>query len=121
LFFHYILGCIINVTFKICHIEDKFHSEFDCLEKVRQELNVGFRLHEPSILSRVFFCNYFGTKEVKSFIYDYDLRYLDAKKKKHKKEDEDETPNFPGREQIKFGDVVQAPPKLTAPKVSLSL
>lgn len=47
--------------------------------------------------------------------------YLDAKKKKHKKEDENEIPNFPGREQIKFGDVVQAPPKLTAPKVPKSL
>jgi hypothetical protein len=91
------------------------------LEKVTRELNVGFRLHKTRILSHVFFCNYFVTKDVKSFIYDYGLRYLDAKKKKHKKEDEDEIPNFPGHEQIKFGDVVQAPPKLMPPKVSLSL
>ncbi|KAF3332330.1 coiled-coil domain-containing protein 137 [Carex littledalei] len=46
--------------------------------------------------------------------------YLDAKKKKHKKEDEEEILNFPGREQIKFGDVVQAPPKLTVPKMPKS-
>lgn len=52
---------------------------------------------------------------------DYGLRYLDAKKKKHKKADEEEILNFPGREQIKFGDVVQAPPKLTVPKVYFSL
>jgi hypothetical protein len=27
----------------------------------------------------------------------------------------EESQDFPGREQIQFGDVVQAPPKLTAP------
>ncbi|KAJ1692734.1 hypothetical protein LUZ63_009432 [Rhynchospora breviuscula] len=43
--------------------------------------------------------------------------YLDAKKKKRRKDTEDEIPNFPGREQIKFGDIVQAPPKLTVPKM----
>lgn len=64
----------------------------------------------------------FCCQRIKSFICDYGLRYLDAKKKKHKKEeDEEDILNFPGREQIKFGDVVQAPPKLTVPKVSLSL
>ncbi|WJX77004.1 hypothetical protein P8452_60351 [Trifolium repens] len=45
-------------------------------------------------------------KEVK------DLRY-EAKKKKHKKVEEDEILDFPGQEKIKFGDIVQAPPKLS--------
>ncbi|XP_011034731.1 PREDICTED: protein PXR1 [Populus euphratica] len=40
-------------------------------------------------------------------------KYLEAKKKKNKKSEERQ--DFPGREQIQFGDVVQAPPKLTAP------
>ncbi|GAU27926.1 hypothetical protein TSUD_160210 [Trifolium subterraneum] len=37
----------------------------------------------------------------------------EAKKKKHKKVDEDELLDFPGQEKIKFGDIVQAPPKLS--------
>jgi len=40
-------------------------------------------------------------------------RYLEAKKKKNKKSEEWQ--DFPGCEQIQFGDVVQAPPKFTAP------
>lgn len=40
-------------------------------------------------------------------------KYLEAKKKKNKKSEERQ--DFPGCEQIQFGDVVQAPPKLTAP------
>lgn len=40
-------------------------------------------------------------------------KYLEAKKKKNKKPEERQ--DFPGCEQIQFGDVVQAPPKLTAP------
>ncbi|KAG2404743.1 uncharacterized protein HKW66_Vig0243900 [Vigna angularis] len=47
-------------------------------------------------------------KEVK------DLRYLEAKKKKHKKSHEEEM-DFPGQEKIEFGDIVQAPPKLSVP------
>lgn len=35
-------------------------------------------------------------------------------KKKHKKANTDENMDFPGREEIKFGDVVEAPPKLVA-------
>ncbi|KAI3504353.1 hypothetical protein L1887_32954 [Cichorium endivia] len=38
-------------------------------------------------------------------------KLLEERKKKHKKPKEDEI-NFPGREEIKFGDVVKAPPKL---------
>ncbi|CAJ2671144.1 glutamic acid-rich protein-like [Trifolium pratense] len=37
----------------------------------------------------------------------------EAKKKKHKKVEEDEILDFPGQEKIKFGDIVQAPPKLS--------
>ncbi|KAK7340141.1 hypothetical protein VNO77_20835 [Canavalia gladiata] len=39
-------------------------------------------------------------------------KYLEAKKKKHKKTREEEKLDFPGHEKIKFGDIVQAPPKL---------
>ncbi|KAJ3672483.1 hypothetical protein LUZ60_007204 [Juncus effusus] len=48
--------------------------------------------------------------------------FLDAKKKKHKKENnkEDEVRNFLGREEIKFGEIVQAPPKLSFPKAAKS-
>ncbi|KAL2330433.1 hypothetical protein Fmac_018014 [Flemingia macrophylla] len=46
-------------------------------------------------------------------------KYLESKKK-HKKPREEEL-DFPGHEKIKFGDIVQAPPKLTVPsKASLS-
>lgn len=37
-------------------------------------------------------------------------------KKKHKKANTDECIDFPGREKIKFGEVVEAPPKLAVPK-----
>ncbi|CAA0806066.1 Unknown protein [Striga hermonthica] len=39
---------------------------------------------------------------------------LEARKKKHKQSKSDEDIEFPGREDIKFGDIVQAPPKLLA-------
>ena len=43
-------------------------------------------------------------------------RYLEAKKK-HKKNNVEEQ-DFPGREKIKFGDIVEAPPNLNViPKV----
>ncbi|XP_073012657.1 uncharacterized protein [Typha latifolia] len=42
--------------------------------------------------------------------------YLEAKKKKKKNDKTDNVRNFPGCEQIKFGEVVEAPPKLTFPK-----
>lgn len=45
-------------------------------------------------------------------------RYFESKKKKNKKEKTDDIRNFPGREEIKFGDIVEAPPKLNFPKVS---
>lgn len=46
-------------------------------------------------------------------------RYFEAKKKKRKNAKEEERLDFPGRENIKFGDVVEAPPKLvTVPKVT---
>ncbi|GER26404.1 hypothetical protein STAS_02053 [Striga asiatica] len=41
-------------------------------------------------------------------------QHLEAKKKKHKQSKSDEDIEFPGREEIKFGDIVQAPPKLLA-------
>lgn len=37
---------------------------------------------------------------------------LKERKKKHKKGGKEDDLNFPGREEIKFGEVVQAPPKL---------
>ncbi|KAL6565913.1 hypothetical protein OROHE_004968 [Orobanche hederae] len=41
-----------------------------------------------------------------------------ARKKKHKRSESDEDLDFPGREEIRFGDVVLAPPKLNvAPKL----
>ncbi|KAG9445146.1 hypothetical protein H6P81_016486 [Aristolochia fimbriata] len=45
-------------------------------------------------------------------------KYLEEKKKKHKKAKTDEGVDFPQHEKIKFGEVVEAPPKLTFPKVS---
>ncbi|KAL0339377.1 UNVERIFIED_CONTAM: hypothetical protein Sangu_1459800 [Sesamum angustifolium] len=39
---------------------------------------------------------------------------LEERKKKHKKPRTEEDDDFPGREQIKFGDVIEAPPKLIA-------
>ncbi|KAK7257132.1 hypothetical protein RIF29_30875 [Crotalaria pallida] len=41
-------------------------------------------------------------------------KYLESKKKKHKKtqDQDEEILDFPGHEKVKFGDVVQAPPKL---------
>lgn len=48
------------------------------------------------------------------------FRLLEERKKKKKKTNEGEI-NFPGREEIKFGDVVKAPPKLVnVPKVRFS-
>uniref|UniRef100_A0A199U952 Uncharacterized protein n=1 Tax=Manihot esculenta TaxID=3983 RepID=A0A199U952_MANES len=45
-------------------------------------------------------------------------KYLEAKKKKRQKSKTEEDLDFPRHEQIKFGDVVQAPPKLVVvPKV----
>ncbi|KAK4716698.1 hypothetical protein R3W88_015036 [Solanum pinnatisectum] len=37
-------------------------------------------------------------------------------KKKHKESNTDEHMDFPGHEEIKFGEVVEAPPKLAVPK-----
>ncbi|KAI3850620.1 hypothetical protein MKW92_016945 [Papaver armeniacum] len=47
-------------------------------------------------------------------------KYLEAKKNKHKKgKTEDDMLGFQGHEKIRFGDVVEAPPKLTTvPKAS---
>ncbi|KAL6560355.1 hypothetical protein OROGR_003914 [Orobanche gracilis] len=45
-------------------------------------------------------------------------QHLLAKKKKHKQSESDEDMKFPGHEEIRFGDVVLAPPKLNvAPKL----
>ncbi|KAL5859858.1 hypothetical protein ACOSQ4_001154 [Xanthoceras sorbifolium] len=41
-------------------------------------------------------------------------KYLEAKKNKHKKAKTEENLDFPGRENVKFGDVVEAPPKLVS-------
>ncbi|OAY82132.1 hypothetical protein ACMD2_15871 [Ananas comosus] len=43
--------------------------------------------------------------------------YLEAKRKKSKKQKTDDILEFPGREEIKFGEIVDAPPKLSFPKV----
>ncbi|XVE77006.1 hypothetical protein DITRI_Ditri13aG0027200 [Diplodiscus trichospermus] len=49
-------------------------------------------------------------------------KYFEAKKKKHKNARTEENLDFPGRENITFGDVVEAPPKLvTVPKGSKTL
>ncbi|XWS32287.1 hypothetical protein CRYUN_Cryun23aG0146900 [Craigia yunnanensis] len=49
-------------------------------------------------------------------------KYFEAKKKRHKNARTEENLDFPGRENIKFGDVVEAPPKLvTLPKGSKTL
>lgn len=53
-----------------------------------------------------------------NMVFVFKTRYLEAKKKKHKKAETDEQLDFPGREHIKFGDVVEAPPKFTVPKVA---
>lgn len=45
-------------------------------------------------------------------------KFLEAKKKKHKKTYEEEKLEFPGHEKIQFGDIVQAPPKLAVPPVA---
>ncbi len=45
-------------------------------------------------------------------------RYLDEKKKKRKGDKMETLPEFPGREKVKFGEVVEAPPKFSFPKVS---
>ncbi|KAK1325088.1 hypothetical protein QJS10_CPA01g02609 [Acorus calamus] len=47
---------------------------------------------------------------------DRKKRYLDARKKKNKKAKTDDIPEFPQHEKIKFGEVVEAPPKLVVPK-----
>lgn len=47
----------------------------------------------------------------------YVCRLSEAKKKKQENTQTEEDLGFPGREHIKFGDVVEAPPKLTVPKV----
>ncbi|TVU12858.1 hypothetical protein EJB05_46523 [Eragrostis curvula] len=48
-------------------------------------------------------------------------KHLDEKKKKRKGNKAETVPDFPGREKVKFGDVVQAPPKLSFPKVKNAL
>ncbi|THU61377.1 hypothetical protein C4D60_Mb07t22640 [Musa balbisiana] len=45
--------------------------------------------------------------------------YHEARRKKNKKAKTDGVVDFPGREEIKFGEVVEAPPKLSVPKKSL--
>uniref|UniRef100_A0A0D9WLC4 Uncharacterized protein n=1 Tax=Leersia perrieri TaxID=77586 RepID=A0A0D9WLC4_9ORYZ len=48
-------------------------------------------------------------------------KYLDEKKKKRKGDRMETLPEFPGREKVKFGDVIEAPPKLSFPKVKTAL
>lgn len=63
-------------------------------------------------LVKYFYRTEWITQHIKFF------RYLE-KKKKHKKGNEEENFDFPGQEKIKFGDIVQAPPKFSVtPKVS---
>ncbi|CAD6337882.1 unnamed protein product [Miscanthus lutarioriparius] len=48
-------------------------------------------------------------------------KHLDEKKKKRKGNKTETVPDFPGREKVKFGEVVEAPPKLSFPKVKSAL
>ncbi|EER87768.1 protein FAM133 [Sorghum bicolor] len=48
-------------------------------------------------------------------------QHLNEKKKKRKGNKAETVPDFPGREKVKFGEVVQAPPKLSFPKVKSAL
>ncbi|CAL5036470.1 unnamed protein product [Urochloa decumbens] len=48
-------------------------------------------------------------------------QHLDEKKKKRKGNKTETVPDFPGREKVKFGEVVEAPPKLSFPKVKNAL
>ncbi|KAL5212495.1 hypothetical protein ABZP36_023342 [Zizania latifolia] len=48
-------------------------------------------------------------------------KYLDEKKKKCKGNKMETLPDFPGREKVKFGEVVEAPPKLSFPKLKSPL
>ncbi|KAF8662202.1 hypothetical protein HU200_056402 [Digitaria exilis] len=48
-------------------------------------------------------------------------KHLDEKKKKRKGNKMETVPDFPGREKVKFGEVVEAPPKLSFPKVKTAL
>uniref|UniRef100_J3MAY4 Uncharacterized protein n=1 Tax=Oryza brachyantha TaxID=4533 RepID=J3MAY4_ORYBR len=48
-------------------------------------------------------------------------KYLDERKKRRKGDKTETLPEFPGREKVKFGEVVQAPPKLSFPKVKSPL
>ncbi|KAL6861466.1 hypothetical protein ACP4OV_017166 [Aristida adscensionis] len=48
-------------------------------------------------------------------------KHLDEKKKKRKGNKTEALPDFPGREKVKFGEVVEAPPKLSFPKVKSTL
>lgn len=50
----------------------------------------------------------------------HELRHLDEKKKKRKDNKTETLPDFPGREKVKFGEVVEAPPKLSFSKVVTS-
>ncbi|GMI66906.1 hypothetical protein like AT2G45520 [Hibiscus trionum] len=43
---------------------------------------------------------------------EHKKKYFEAKKKKRKTSNAEESLEFPGRENVKFGDVVEAPPKL---------
>ncbi|PKU81641.1 uncharacterized protein LOC110114765 [Dendrobium catenatum] len=47
--------------------------------------------------------------------------YLKERKNKHKKVKANHALDFPGRENIRFGEVVEAPPKLSLPKMSKTL
>ncbi|MFS7919458.1 hypothetical protein Hanom_Chr03g00212901 [Helianthus anomalus] len=63
-----------------------------------------------------------GRNERKSMVSIFYTILLEERKKKHKKAKQEDDLNFPGREEIKFGEVVQAPPKLVnVPKDLLSL
>lgn len=68
------------------------------------------------------FCTQLWRSASTYHVYDYIVnvhRYLEAKKNKHKKAKIEADLDFPGHEEIKFGEVVEAPPKLLAvPKVS---
>ncbi|KAM0934761.1 hypothetical protein DsansV1_C31g0219661 [Dioscorea sansibarensis] len=48
---------------------------------------------------------------------DRKKEFLQARKKKHKKANTNDVVDFPAREEVKFGDVVQAPPKLSFTKL----
>ena len=84
---------------------------------------VPYMAFEVGLVNFFYWINNITHKSLHYLIFIFHGKFFryEAKKKKHKKVEEDEILEFPGQEKIKFGDIVQAPPKLSFnPKVSTS-